>query len=283
MPDRARERVLQAAISCFSRQGFAETSISDICRAAGVVPATLYRHYPSKEALFEAAGRPGPAGGAAPFRRREMLEAALDLFSRQGYEATAMAQVAAMAGVSRAAIYAQFPSKEALLTAVLREQPALEAAERLSRPETPTAGPGEAAGPAASGPEPPAPGRGGPPDPLRDLEAMARQFLLLYQDPRRVALLRLIMQEGNRFPEFRQAFGRMVDSGSGALSRYLSAVAPDLPDPQFTARMFLGGLISFVLTQQAVPVTQDVYAPDDIARMAARQLVEGLQTRRNEP
>ncbi len=49
-----REKVLQVARDLFTTKGFANASISDICREAGVSPPTLYYHFGSKDGLFEA-------------------------------------------------------------------------------------------------------------------------------------------------------------------------------------------------------------------------------------
>lgn len=50
---RNRDRVLAAARQAFSEHGFA-VPLDDIAVAAGVGPGTVYRHFPTKEALFEA-------------------------------------------------------------------------------------------------------------------------------------------------------------------------------------------------------------------------------------
>jgi TetR/AcrR family transcriptional regulator len=52
-------------------------------------------------------------------RRQQLLETALDLFSRQGFEGTTTKQLAAAAGVAEAVIFRHFPSKQALYTAVM--------------------------------------------------------------------------------------------------------------------------------------------------------------------
>jgi AcrR family transcriptional regulator len=54
-----RERLLDAAIRLFARQGYAETSVADIQRACGLRPGSgaLYRHFSSKRELLEAAIR----------------------------------------------------------------------------------------------------------------------------------------------------------------------------------------------------------------------------------
>ncbi len=56
---------------------------------------------------------------AAPDRRHQLLEAALEVFSRQGFNGTTTKEVAAAAGVTEAIIFRHFPSKQALYTAVL--------------------------------------------------------------------------------------------------------------------------------------------------------------------
>jgi AcrR family transcriptional regulator len=50
---RNHERLLAAAGEAFLRHGV-DASLNDIARRAGVGPATLYRHFPSREALLEA-------------------------------------------------------------------------------------------------------------------------------------------------------------------------------------------------------------------------------------
>ena len=55
----------------------------------------------------------------APDRRRQLLDAALDLFSRKGFGGATTKEIAAAAGVTEAIIFRHFPSKQALYTAVL--------------------------------------------------------------------------------------------------------------------------------------------------------------------
>ncbi len=53
---RNRERILQIAKQAFMRHG-AAASLDDIARQAGVGPGTLYRHFPTRDALIEAVYR----------------------------------------------------------------------------------------------------------------------------------------------------------------------------------------------------------------------------------
>ncbi len=58
-------RVLQAAVVAFSRHGYFEVTLDEVCRAAGIAKGSLYRHFASKEELFFAAARSAGASSAA--------------------------------------------------------------------------------------------------------------------------------------------------------------------------------------------------------------------------
>jgi AcrR family transcriptional regulator len=54
--------------------------------------------------------------------RRKLLEAALQVFSRDGFEAARIEDIAAESGYTRGAFYANFDTKEDLFFALLEEQ-----------------------------------------------------------------------------------------------------------------------------------------------------------------
>lgn len=54
---RNRERLLAAALAAFTEHGSDDTSLEEIARRAGVGIGTLYRHFPSRQALLEAVYR----------------------------------------------------------------------------------------------------------------------------------------------------------------------------------------------------------------------------------
>ena len=53
--------------------------------------------------------------------KQEILEAALELFSVQGYEATSISQIAGAVGIRKASLYSHFESKQAILDTLVKE------------------------------------------------------------------------------------------------------------------------------------------------------------------
>ncbi len=76
-------------------------------------------------------------------RRRQLLDAALEVFVARGYHAAAMDEIADRAGVSKPVLYQHFPGKHELYLALLDESVdrLIEAVEAPSAPP-PTTGSG---------------------------------------------------------------------------------------------------------------------------------------------
>lgn len=53
--------------------------------------------------------------------KQEILEASLDLFSVQGFEATSISQIAGAVGIRKASLYSHFESKQAILDALVKD------------------------------------------------------------------------------------------------------------------------------------------------------------------
>ena len=53
--------------------------------------------------------------------KKEILDAALELFSVQGFEATSIAQIAGAVGIRKASLYSHFENKQAILDALVQD------------------------------------------------------------------------------------------------------------------------------------------------------------------
>ena len=52
--------------------------------------------------------------------KREILDAALELFSVQGFEATSISQIASAVGIRKASLYSHFENKQAILDTLVK-------------------------------------------------------------------------------------------------------------------------------------------------------------------
>lgn len=73
----------------------------------------------------------GTGRGGGQETRRRVQRAALDLFTRQGYDATSMREIADAVGVNKASLYYHFASKQAILQSLVDDRGS-EAADLLT-------------------------------------------------------------------------------------------------------------------------------------------------------
>ena len=85
--EQKREAVLAAALTEFGENGFKDTSMDRVAASAGVSKRTVYNHFPSKQALFDAIAEQLVAraqrGSELPYDRMSPLEAQLRKIARQ--------------------------------------------------------------------------------------------------------------------------------------------------------------------------------------------------------
>src|SRR6185312_11241384 len=62
-----RAEILAAAQRCFAQTGFHQTSMQEICSAAGMSAGNLYRYFPSKEAIIAGIAEHNRAEAAESF------------------------------------------------------------------------------------------------------------------------------------------------------------------------------------------------------------------------
>lgn len=58
-PDERRNQILLAAAELFARHGFAGTSVRDIAERVGLLPGSVYHHFPAKQDILLAVNREG--------------------------------------------------------------------------------------------------------------------------------------------------------------------------------------------------------------------------------
>ncbi len=99
--DDARERILAAAAAVFAQKGFADASMNDILRAAGVSKGGIYWHFSSKNEIV-----------AAIFDHYfdAQLDALNQMLNREGSVTSRLQTYIGLAGAELALMAAQFPS-----------------------------------------------------------------------------------------------------------------------------------------------------------------------------
>ncbi|WP_434739414.1 TetR/AcrR family transcriptional regulator [Micromonospora sp. SH-82] len=157
-------------------------------------------------------------------KRAAILTAATGLFLTSGYDSTSLARIAEAAGVSKATLFKQFPTKAALFDAIVTESWKIEDS-------------------------------GGPDPSVEDLRAgltaIGHRYVDLLTRPGMTALFRIVIAELPRFPELGEAqFSQGKMPYFESVSRYLTAAhtagSAKVEDPTLAATQFLGMISNFV-------------------------------------
>ena len=188
---------------------------------------------------------PGTATRRIPkFRRRaedrpdEVLDAALDLFIEQGFAATRVEDIARRAGLSKGAVYLYFPSKQAILEALVR------------RAIVPVA---ETAANTALAFE------GDPRESIRMVFAIISQRLA---DPRVIAIPKLIIRENGVLPEIarmyrREVIDRALPVAVALIRRGIDKGVFRPVDPELAVRSLIGPIGMHVLMAEAFGIVPE--------------------------
>ena len=177
----------------------------------------------------------------------QILQGAMQEFLARGYASTSMDRVAEAAGVSKATVYSHFQDKKGLFKALI---------EKLARKRFYS----------ILGSQPL---KGEPYVVLRRLAATALDQMV--NDQEYQSFERLLMGESARFPELAQVFIYSIAKPAiETITKYLAA-HPELkiPDPEATARILIGSLVHFV-------ITQEIMHGKDIIPMEGDRLIDAL-------
>jgi TetR/AcrR family transcriptional regulator, mexJK operon transcriptional repressor len=181
-------------------------------------------------------------------KERRILDAALKVFSADGYSGASMEAIAVTAGVSKPTLYQYFGGKEPLFAAIMLEKRD-EMAGVLERPSASM---------------------------VADLLQFARAYAAVVMRPDMLSLARLIIGEAQRFPEIGRAYQAMgPDRLLARIMAYLSQRRAEerliFEDAELAAQDLWGLILS-------APRTQALYMPDAIPgpEALARSILNGL-------
>jgi AcrR family transcriptional regulator len=119
MSDHPRDRILEATRGLLHQpEAAGPVSVGQVAAAAHVSRATVYRYFPDKTALLQAAGAGGANGTLPAEPRARILEAALEVFGERGIHAATLAEIASRAGLSLSGLHWHFRNKDELLAGI---------------------------------------------------------------------------------------------------------------------------------------------------------------------
>jgi AcrR family transcriptional regulator len=193
----------------------------------------------------------------ADARPDEILDAALDEFIAQGFDAARMEDIAARAGLSKGAIYLYFTGKEALLRGLIEREvkPVFTRAHTL----------------AALGGD----------NPKATIRGIATMINVALGDPRLIAIPLLVISIANRFPDIADYYRReVVEHGRAALEGLISRGVElgqfRKVDPKVASRALIGPLMFEVLWARALKGESDLGVSDAWIEAQFDLLLHGL-------
>ena len=192
-----------------------------------------------------------PQDSRSARKRKAILDAATELFLRNGYRGTSMDEIAESAAVSKQTVYKHFADKERLfseiVTATVDEIADPNYDEVLNLTDTG--------------------------DVERDLRDFARGQLRAVMEPRLLQLRRLVIGEAGRFPQLGRLFyergpGRTIDALATMFERLASRGALELDDPRLAAAHFNWLVMSIPLNQAMLLGEDEPATPTELKRYA---------------
>ncbi|MFO1069571.1 MAG: TetR/AcrR family transcriptional regulator [Geminicoccaceae bacterium] len=192
-------------------------------------------------------------------RPREIVDAALDIFTETGFAAARLDDVAARAGVSKGTLYLYFPSKEELFKAVVRTAvlPNIARAERLAARH---------AGPQA--------------ELLRTMVELAARRALR---SRLGGIPKLMLSEAGKFPDLarfylEEVILRGVRLLGGAVRRGIASGEFRPVPVEHTVRSLMAPVLFIVMWRYAfAPVAPVAFAPLEFLRSHLDLVLAGLR------
>lgn len=190
-------------------------------------------------------------GGRAERKRLEILEAATEVFLRQGYLGTSMDEVAAAAHASKQTVYKHFADKERLFAAIV-----VQTVNEISDPNNE-----EVRALAHSD------------DLETDLTALARHQLARVMTARLMRLRRLVIGESSRFPELGRLFyeagaGRTITALGNVFGKLAERGMLEFDDPELAGAHFNWLIMSAPINRAMLLGDDDAFSAAELDRFA---------------
>ena len=190
--------------------------------------------------------------GRSAQKRQAILDAATEIFLQKGYLATNMDEIAALAAVSKQTVYKNFPGKEILFVAIVRNVTD-RAADRVHN-DMPDLAEGE--------------------DVADYLQRYAARQLAIVLTPRVMQLRRLVIGEVGRFPELARA---LFDGGPRRAMAAMAALFERLAergllaidDPAVAASQFNWLIMGEPVNRAMLLGDEAIATPEALRRHAA--------------
>ena len=189
-------------------------------------------------------------------RREQILDAAVNVFAKKGFDGANVADIAEAAKVGKGTMYLYFKSKEEVFRAILLERSVL---PHLAEMQVDYEAPLE-----------------------ETLTTLARTYIRLLCE--HLPIIRLVLTDGYRHPDHaEQVYRDIVLKGNKLFADYLSAQSKAgrirlLDNPLLTAYAFGGLLIDYVMTQELLGGKK--FTPikvEDWVREAVQVFLKGVQ------
>ncbi len=188
---------------------------------------------------------------------QRILNAAIRLFTEQGYAATTTRQIANAAGVNEVTLFRHFGTKEALFQEAIQANSAV--------PQMTSALKSRLTG-----------------EPEHDLTLIGSQFFKTMLERRKAILMTL--WEAERQPEIRPLVANIPAAQGKILASYLEkqmeAGKLGGVDPRSAAQAFLGMFMAYAINRSLMPPEAQQTPPEIIVKQFVRLFLKGIQLKK---
>lgn len=249
--------IRRAAKTCFSRQGYIETTIRDVAKLAGISPATIYSYYRGKKELFDSLEIPEMELVRPEYekKRAETIRAALVLFGEKGVEGTTMDEIASAVGISKATLYLYCDNKEDLFAQVLQESAFNTFSKKVTLIDQTM-------------------------DWKEAVKTVGREYLTISTQPERVALLRAIIRDSAKYPEignlyYEQGF---LSACKDVVQFLKNSWTKEVDEKQLfiAVHTYFGSLQSYILMHSTISGIQMTIEAEDYLDVTTTLFIDGL-------